>query len=451
MDMIRAALYIRVSSEEQVREGYSLEAQRQHLTQYAKQKGYVIVDTYADEGVSARKKYTKRKQFIRLLDDVQAGKIDLILFIKLDRWFRSIADYYKTQEILDKNNVGWRATMEQYDTTSATGRLHINIRLSVAQDEADRTSERIKFVFDRKIAVNEIITGKIPLGFKKQNKSLVVDEHDAEIIRFVFDTYLSLRSKRATLFRVQEEYEGCGRTFDYQFISRTLTNEKYIGRYRGNDGYCPMIIDKKTFEDTQTVLKAGASRVSSNEYLYIFTGLLVCPSCGWKLGGCTGRNYKYNKVYRYYRCNKNSMSHSCDNKHRINEAKLEAYLLDNIQSEVEKYKVSYQLSLKNKKKPIASKKTIETKLSKLKDLYLNDLIQLEDYKKEYKVLCEQLERVQELHQEEKKDFTELEKLLQSDFRKMYSSLNNEARRTLWNAVIDHITPSPSGDFDIFFK
>ena len=150
MDIIRAALYIRVSTEEQVREGYSVEAQRDNLKRYAKNKGYSVVGVYADEGITARKKYTNRKEFMRLLDDVEAGKIDVILFIKLDRWFRNVGDYYKVQEILERNNVGWTATTENYDTTTANGRLYVNIRLAVAQDESDRTSERIKFVFEKK-------------------------------------------------------------------------------------------------------------------------------------------------------------------------------------------------------------------------------------------------------------------------------------------------------------
>lgn len=152
MDNIkRAALYIRVSTDEQAREGYSLQAQKDNLIKYVKENNYAIVDIYADEGISARKSYKKRKEFMRMLEDVKANKIDIILFIKLDRYFRNIGDYYKTQEILDQFKVGWKATLENYDTTTANGRFYVNIRLSMAQDEADRTSERIKFVFDNKV------------------------------------------------------------------------------------------------------------------------------------------------------------------------------------------------------------------------------------------------------------------------------------------------------------
>ena len=103
-----------------------------------------IVDIYADEGITARKALNKRLEFQRLISDVKQGKIDLILVTKLDRWFRNIKDYHNTQEILEKHNCNWRTIYESYDTSTSSGRLHINIMLSVNQDECDRTSERIK-------------------------------------------------------------------------------------------------------------------------------------------------------------------------------------------------------------------------------------------------------------------------------------------------------------------
>lgn len=186
MDNIkRAGLYIRVSHEEQVKDGFSLDAQKDNLIKYSKENNYKIVDIYADEGISARKSYKKRKEFMRLLNDVKAKKVDIILFIKLDRWFRNVAEYHKVQEILDQFNVGWKATTENYDTTTANGRLYLNIRLAVAQDEADRTSERIKFVFQKKIQDCEYISGNPAPGYKVENKRLVIDEEEAKIVRFV--------------------------------------------------------------------------------------------------------------------------------------------------------------------------------------------------------------------------------------------------------------------------
>ena len=98
----RAALYARVSTEEQAMHGVSLDAQKERLTQYAKENELSIVDLYVDEGISARKRYTARPAFMRMLEDVKSGRIDIIIFIKLDRWFRNVADYYEVQAILDR-------------------------------------------------------------------------------------------------------------------------------------------------------------------------------------------------------------------------------------------------------------------------------------------------------------------------------------------------------------
>lgn len=451
MDIIRAALYIRVSTDEQVREGYSLEAQKAHLLEYAKKNGYSVVGLYADEGISARKSYKKRKEFMRLISDVEAGKVDLILFIKLDRWFRSVADYHKVQEILEANNVGWRATTEQYDTTTAGGRLYVNIRLAVAQDEADRTSERIKFVFDRKVAESQIISGRVPLGYKKDGNKLVVDEEGAEVVRRIFDMYINLRSRRAIVFQCPQEF---GRKFSYRMLETMLKNEKYIGKYRDNPNYCPAIIEKSVFNEAQAIRKAGAlrSQSSNDDYFYIFSGLLVCPVCGKRLSGCGVSSYKEIKsFYRYYRCNFASNSSDCSNKRRVSEKKIEKYLLENISKEVAKYKVEYELRIKKRQKPAINKRTIENKLAKLRELYINDLIAIADYKKEYDALNDELKRADVVPPEEEKDFGRLEALLASGFENMYHTLDNKAKRALWHTIIEKIVKRDDGGFDIFFK
>ena len=450
MDIIRAALYIRVSTDEQVREGYSLEAQKAHLLEYAKKNGYSVVGLYADEGITARKSYKKRKEFMRLISDVEAGKIDLILFIKLDRWFRSVADYYKIQEILDAYGVGWRATTEQYDTTTASGRLYINIRLAVAQDEADRTSERIKFVFDRKVAESQIISGRVPLGYKVEDKRLVIDEEGAEVVRRAYDLYLSLRSRMATICQLRNEY---GLDLTYRMAEVMLSNEKYIGKYRDNLNYCPAIIEKSAFDEAQAIRNAGAlrSQSSRDDYFYIFSGLVCCPVCGFKLDGCSGRNKDRSVFYRYYRCVRFFNYKTCSNNHYISERKIEKYLLENISEEVAKYKVEYELSMKKNKKPSNSKRTIENKLAKLRELYINDLIAIEDYKKEYNALNAELKKIKTVPESDEKDFGKLEALLSSGFENMYHTLDNKAKRALWHTIIEKIVKRDDGRFDIFFK
>ena len=104
----RVGLYVRVSTEEQALRGFSIDAQIDALKEYCKKKGLKIVDIYSDEGTSGAKPPLKRPELKRLLDDVEAGKIDMILFTKLDRWFRSVKEYFKVQDVLDNNKVEWK-------------------------------------------------------------------------------------------------------------------------------------------------------------------------------------------------------------------------------------------------------------------------------------------------------------------------------------------------------
>ena len=139
MNVLRAALYPRVSTEEQAKFGLSIHDQQNDLEEYAKANGMKVVGIYPDAGFSARKKIEKRPAMMELLAAVQRNEIDIILVTKLDRWFRNIGEYYKMQDILEAHNVCWKTIYEDYDTSTAAGRLKINIMLAVAQDEADRT------------------------------------------------------------------------------------------------------------------------------------------------------------------------------------------------------------------------------------------------------------------------------------------------------------------------
>lgn len=453
MNITRAALYIRVSTEEQVREGYSVEAQKAHLEKYAKDKGYAVVDYYIDEGITARRKYTKRKELMRLLDDVEEGKIDIILFIKLDRWFRSVGDYYKIQEILDRNKVDWIATTENYDTTTANGRLHINIRLAVAQDESDRTSERIKFVFEKKIADGEAIWGEPPFGYKVENKKVVMDEEEMDFVYEIFQAYKKYRSVNAVCKEMNKKRDV---PMSYNVYSRILrTNlEFYAGVYRSNEEYCPPYLSEEEYQEIKAISDSTTTTKARNgnkTYDYIFTGLLKCNKCG---RAYTGGGYCKNstgKYYYYYRCS-GFRGHFCDSK-RISESQLEAQLFSMLESEMEKYKVEYEIKKKpTRSKPRISKESIEKKIKRLRTLYLNELIEIDDYEEEYLALQAQLEELEEKQPEEEIiDFTNLERILESDFRIIYDNLGNLEKRKLWHEVIETIYLEDKKIISIEFK
>ena len=123
--MVRVGIYCRVSTDQQVRDGDSIQAQLSALRIYAKEHDYEIAGEYVDDGISGTL-LAERDELQKLLDDVKQKKVDLILFTRLDRWFRSIRHYLNTQEVLDKYNVPWRAIWESFETQTPQGRFMVN-------------------------------------------------------------------------------------------------------------------------------------------------------------------------------------------------------------------------------------------------------------------------------------------------------------------------------------
>ncbi|AVM68031.1 hypothetical protein C3V36_01365 [Lachnospiraceae bacterium oral taxon 500] len=135
----------------------------------------------------------------------------------------------------------------------------------------------------------------------------------------------------------------------------------------------------------------------------------------------------------------------------MKEEKIEAFLLENIANIATQYKVEYELSQKKKKEPSTSKKTVEGKLAKLRELYINDLINIADYKREYDLLNNELKKLDLNDDNSEKDFSNLDMLWNSDFESMYHALDNLTKRTLWHTIIEKIILRDDGGFDIFFK
>ena len=436
----RAALYIRVSTEEQAMHGLSLTAQRETLERYVGDNGLKLAGIYVDEGITARKKYKNRAAFMRMLDDVRADRIDLILFIKLDRWFRNIADYYEVQKILDAHNVRWIATEEDYDTTTANGRLHLNIKLSIAQDESDRTSERIKFVFDSKVKRGEVISGKTPLGYRIEGKRLVPDEETAPIARDIFDRYLFIRSLAALRLYIMETY---GRVYSYSGVKALLQNERYIGRAHGQDDFCDPIIDKKVFGQVQLIVDERAQRNSTlrTDRVYLFTGLVHCAECGNRLSA-----HLVSGGYIYYRCTRYEKLHLCIHKKRTSELMLEDWLLHNLLTQFEQYNFDLEARAAKPKVKRIDEAKVKRKIEKLKDLYLNDLIDRSTYEADYITLRDELREaaVFEDHLPAPVDLRAI-----ADSLSAYPTLSRQGKKEFWSKVVGRIVITNENDFFVY--
>lgn len=446
----RAALYARVSTEEQAMHGVSLEAQKERLTQYAEENGLTVVDLYVDEGISARKRYTRRPEFMRMLDDVRAGKIDVVLFVKLDRWFRSISDYYEVQSILDKYNVYWVATEEDYDTTTANGRLALNIKLAIAQDESDRTSERIKFVFSNMVKDGRVISGQVSLGFAIEDKRIVIDEEKAAIVRDMFDRYIDCRSIKATARYLLEKY---GLSLDINNIRRMLTHSWYIGEAYGIKDWCPAIVDERTFRLAGSILETKSARYDGtrSDRVYLFTGIMFCGCCGKRMSTYTCSNKNTDGTVRqsfiYYRCPAHTLRR-CEMNKQFNQEKLEQWLVQNLRSEIDRHNVEVTKQTAAARPRLNDTSRITAKLEKLKDLYLNDLITREMYEKDYVALKSALDEAERLQTEPAP--TLIDPVPYGDFAKSYNSLTEESKKAFWSRTLKKITAYPTGTFKVEF-
>ena len=433
---LRVALYIRVSGEEQKIKGLSLEAQQERLEEYARQQGWVVVGIYIDAAKTARKDMRKRSEFQKMINSVKRDEIDLLLFCRLDRWFRSVADYYKIMEILQAHHCDWKTTDEEYDTSTANGRLYINVKLSIAQNEADICSERISVVFDSKVQHGTVVSGNCPFGYVvNEEKRLVIDPDAAAIVRDAFNYYESSISQRGTIRHIRETYgvNWCDATFR-RMLSERLYTGVYDSRGRYNENFCEPIISKEQFEHVQVLIGRNARSVPSGK-VYIFTSVLKCAECNHNLVGyVTG-------PYYYYRCNQHFQRGRCSHNKSVRESYVEEWLFEHLGEELERCKLEWDVQAAERKKKMHStdKAVLKRKLTKLKELYMDDLINIEEYKKDYQIYTAALQQIpDETPEETPPDFSAVERMLQADFKSIYDSLTREEKRTLWRSVISEI-------------
>ena len=430
---IRCAIYDRVSTDLQVEKGLSLDTQKELLTEYALSHGYEIVDYYVDEGLTARKKLQNRKDFQRLLNDVQKDKIDLILVTKLDRWFRNVRDYHNTQAILEAHNCNWKTILEDYDTSTADGQLKINIMLAVAQNESDRTSERIKVVFEHKRRMGQHINGRINYGYMVVDKKPQKNPEHKEIVEDFFRVYFATFSKRKAINYILDHYENPPSP---QAMDRFTKKEIYCGR-RGSDlNYCEPYITPEQFDLIQKV-SASKTYHTSNER-YIFSQLIKCPYCGATMTGFVKKHTcKDGTVTRHkrYRCSNKFNKHArgaC-----LTESKIEKYLTDYISAIIQNKLYSFEASKKNEKR-IDQTDTIRAEMERLNNIFIKGRISEFDYDRKYAILEAKLGEEQRLQSESVTDYKSLEKLFSGNWLDIYNKLDAEHKNAFWKKIIKEI-------------
>lgn len=434
---IRCAIYDRVSTELQAENGLSLDTQKELLTEYALSHGYEIVDYYADEGITARKKLQNRKEFQRLLNDIQQDKIDLVLVTKLDRWFRNVRDYHNTQAILEEHRCNWKTILEDYDTSTADGQLKINIMLAVAQNESDRTSERIKVVFEHKRRNGEHITGKPPFGYMTVNKKLQKNPKEREIVETFFEQYMGTMSKRKAIEYVQAVYGDLAPSA--QAMDKFTKKEVYCG-WRGTDHtYCEPYITPEQFQFIQNTCSSRTFHTSNERY--IFSQLMRCPYCGATMTGFVKRHTCSDGTvsrYKRYRCSRKFGRH--DGGICITESTIEDYLIRHITGELDRkiYQIKEAQTAKN---AIDITPRIRSEMDRLNKIFMKGRIPEEEYDRQYEVLEKRLKEEQQKQEETMDDYSHVLKIFSGNWLDIYNALDPEHKNIFWKKVLREITLS----------
>lgn len=454
--MKRVACYCRVSTEEQVKYGFSIQAQKDALIKYCKENGYKY-DFYIDEGISASS-MKKRNALNEMLS--KCNVYDMILFTKLDRLSRNVLDANNINKTLKDNNCTMKAIDEDdIDTSTADGTFIFNLKVSLAQREIGKTSERINFVFKNKREKGEVTSGQSKYGYNIVDKHFVINEQEAANIRQLYNYFIDVNGDiKKTYDYFIQHFKGKG----YDAMRLYLRDTSYIGKYklyRKNeyiDNYIPAILDIDTFNKVQSLLRKTVRHTHDNIEA-LFTGLLYCNDCKGRLTKAIDYRVKSNVIryccYNYSKYIINTNKRRCNNSRYIREEYIENYLLDNLSKEAEKYIIKSKEVIANTKVVDNSDKikSLTKKIDKLKDLYLDDLIDKDTYKKDYTKYAKELEQLQIAKTDvPKKDFSNLESLINSDFRNIYNKLNTTNKRKFWLSIIDKIYVESSEIKEITF-
>ena len=408
-----AGIYIRVSTEDQAREGFSLGEQEEKLKQLCDYKGYKVYKVYCDAGISA-KDMEHRPKFQEMLQDMRDGKINYIVAYKLDRVTRSVRDLEELISQLEKYNTYLVCDRDDVNTSTANGRFFVRMLTVLSQLEIEIVSERTKFGLNGAIKSGHL-PGQVALGFKKDgNKKTIIDPATAPIVKRVFDLYLQGKTF-LQISNIFNDEKVLNKNWKDTHIERIINNRLYMGDYEMYKrlkewknvepviymNVVDPIIPRYIWEECQAQ-KIINQRTYTRDRVYTFFQKLKCPKCG-KIMKCKGSGGKKRK-YVYYHCD--------DCKENIRESYVEEEF-EKIVGQLLRYDNEYNelfLPLFADKERTVDKSDIEKEIinltkqkERIKKAYMSEVVELDDFKEDLKVindkldiLTKQLEKEQDL-------------------------------------------------------
>ena len=453
-----AGIYIRVSTFDQAREGFSLGEQEERLKEFCNFRRYNIYKIYQDAGISA--KNDKRPAYQEMIEDVKKGNINVIVALKLDRLTRSVYDIEKLMKFVNDYECDIDCMADESNTTTSNGRMVMRIMTSVSQNEIEKCSERTKFGMAGAIK-NGHIPNRTGLGFKRKNKKLVPDPLTKDIIVRIFDLYLEGKSHQA-IANIYNKEKVLGKTNWYDStVQKILSNELYKGDYVNGkrtkhptyyENVIEPIVSKEKWESCQ-YQKLRNARHYERTATYLFTNKLKCSKCGNFLGGHATTKTNGKKYY-YYKCN------TC--KTYFNEIDIEkelkAFMLELAKQDdlINNYYTPFIKSkLEDKTEDYKKEiKELDKQLDRIKTAYIKGVVKLEDFDKEIKHIEYQKSDLEKRQKEQKQyellsftlndlliiqDMQEIEFYTNPDVLNNWSNKSKEDKQKIIGKYIDNIT------------
>ena len=395
-----AGIYIRVSTEDQAREGFSLGEQKEKLLQLCKFKEYEVFKVYEDAGISA-KDMAHRPAFQEMLADMKKGKINYIVAYKLDRVTRSVRDLEELIAVLEKHNTYLVCDRDDVNTSTANGRFFVRMLTVLSQLEIEIVSERTKFGLNGAIKSGHL-PGKIPLGYKKDgNKKTVIDETTKDIVIKIFNMYLAGKSYQQIANIFNKEKVLVPKKWRDSTIQKIIENRVYMGDYEQYKrigkaqsiepiiymNVVEPIISRAMWEKAQ-IQKEKNQRAFTRDRVYIFFQKLKCPKCN-SIMKCKGSGGK-KKKYMYYNCEHCKIYYRED---KIEEC-LEEFILDLVEYDMAVKKYFFPI-LADKKESNTEKldkeiDALQEQKERIKKAYLSGIVEMEDFSEDYKIIEEKI-------------------------------------------------------------
>ena len=458
---LRTAIYIRVSTEEQVKEGFSINAQKEKLISYSNINNWKIYDFYIDEGISG-KNISERPGISQLITDIEKDIVNNILVYKLDRLTRSVKDLISLFELFENHNCSFNSVTEKLDTSNAVGRMFIKIIGIFAEFERENLAERVSFGYEQKTREGNYTNTNGVNGYDYilGSGELVVNEIEKNIVNKIYDLYLDGLSmlKIARIFNKEKVPTKRGGLWSQSTIKSILTNPLYIGKIRygvskknknrsfSTEGKQHAIIEKNKFYRVQQLMKKRklcCIKKFPSEKAYFATALR-CSKCGGKFHAKMSKQANGEKIYITYYCN-NRQTAKC-NCSGISHIKV----LKEFEHCIKQIKLKPQKCIKNEKADTEKKQLILKELEKIENkkkhlqlLFINEKITSTDYQNTIKTINEKKEylynnlNVLKESMEEVINTADIQ-VITTDFRKNWDYLDTKERNNFITLFIKKI-------------